>query len=339
MKAVISVYLYYFEEIYRQIVVDYDIKLTDLCEYIIVSMNGSKIPFYSLYYNKVEYFAYKFDDDDNDIKSIFNLKLSDLNIKMGSELELDYNLDQDYYFIIKVDAIENLVNFKNEFEVLNGAGYGILDSISTNHLRNLLINKDKKNYYLKVDQINYLKMKFDINENNDKIREYIKYREELTREKRYVFNVSLDEFDKEIKRKIVMDNDLTIDTFCKKVIASMNGSLGHAYIIKRNKDYLDEEYFEDVPLYYIDLKEKQRLKVIYDFGDNWIFNVTVSKIIDGYGEENSEVISGKGYGIIDDCGGTWGLDDIFSGKNDSWGSYDINEFDLEECNRDVQMTF
>ena len=49
-----------------------------------------------------------------------------------------------------------------------------------------------------------------------------------------------------------------------------------------------------------------------------------------------EVLSGKGYGIIDDCGGVWGLGDIFSGEDTDWGEYDINDFDLDECNENVK---
>ena len=333
MKAIISVYLGEMEEIYRKIVVDYDIRLSDLCEYIIISMNGSKIPFYSLFYKKVKYCPNDFDDEE----SIYDYNLSDLHIKKGDSLELDYKQYYDYFFKLNVDSVENGTN-TNEFEVIDGAGYGVLDSVGIDNLKSLIENKYRKNYHLKVDQKNYLKMSFDIDENNNKIREYIKYREELTRPKRYVFNVSLDEFDKEIKRKIIINADESIDTFCRKIIVSMKGDLSYPYKIKCNKDYLDDEYFYDVPLYYLDLKEKQRLKVIHNPHDFWIFNVTVSKIIDGYGEYNSEVISGKGYGIVDDCGGVDSLDEIFQGKSDVCRHIDINQFNLEECNKEVQNT-
>lgn len=44
----------------------------------------------------------------------------------------------------------------------------------------------------------------------------------------------------------------------------------------------------------------------------------------------------KGYGIIDDCGGIFGLCNIFNGEDDSWGKHNINEFNLEECNKIVK---
>ena len=49
-----------------------------------------------------------------------------------------------------------------------------------------------------------------------------------------------------------------------------------------------------------------------------------------------KVISGKGYGIIDDCGGIFGLYNVFSGEDDRWAKHNINELDLKECNKIVK---
>ena len=40
-----------------------------------------------------------------------------------------------------------------------------------------------------------------------------------------------------------------------------------------------------------------------------------------------------------DCGGLYGLDEIFNGKNTDWGTYDINDFDLKKINRLVDIGF
>ena len=117
----------------------------------------------------------------------------------------------------------------------------------------------------------------------------------------------------------------------------MNGDLSHMYCIKKGKEWLDEENFGlDYELYFLNLKEKQKFKIMYDYGDSWEFIVTLAKIEDGFSDNDFEVIKGKGYGIIDDCGGIWGLDNIFSGANTEWGEYDINDFDLEECNNKIK---
>lgn len=72
----------------------------------------------------------------------------------------------------------------------------------------------------------------------------------------------------------------------------------------------------------------------------WIFNVYVSKILYGYGERKRfEVLDGQGYGIIDDCGGTDDLYEIFEGKNEEWRKYDINDFDIKEVNKIIDRRF
>ncbi len=51
----------------------------------------------------------------------------------------------------------------------------------------------------------------------------------------------------------------------------------------------------------------------YDFGDNWQMSVVLDKIIEDKelpGKELPRVLEGKGYGIIEDCGGVVGLEDI-----------------------------
>ena len=92
----------------------------------------------------------------------------------------------------------------------------------------------------------------------------------------------------------------------------MNGDLTHLYGLKKGKDYIDDEVLNEQDLNYLELQKAQKLKIVYDWGDSWTFNLRVSKVIDGYGEEKKfKVLSGKGYGIIDDCGGVWGLSEIF----------------------------
>ena len=51
----------------------------------------------------------------------------------------------------------------------------------------------------------------------------------------------------------------------------------------------------------------------YDFGDNWTVKLKLEKIFkdkETDGKEFPRVIEGQGYGIIEDCGGTGGLEEI-----------------------------
>ena len=314
----------------RQVEVDENISLKDLCEYIIISMNGSKIPIYEFEYGDVTYYPDLVEESKNE-KNLDNLLFKDLNLKKDICFTLEYDFENYYFFDIVVDNIYES-NDETIFKVLSGNGWGILDDLDLFKLKRLFdLNED----CLKKSEKEYLAKKFDYIECNDRVINYMNSRDDKISPKRYVFNVSLYGFEKEIKRKIVVDNDILIEDFCMMVILAMNGDLSHLYGIKMGKQYLSE-YYNDLELFYLNLKEKQKFKIIYDFGDNWIFNITLSKIIDEYGDNEFEVISGKGYGIIDDVGGIWGLEDVFSGKDTSWGEYDINDFDLEKCNERVR---
>lgn len=82
----------------------------------------------------------------------------------------------------------------------------------------------------------------------------------------------------------------------------------------------------------------------YDFGDSWEFNVRLEKIING--PTDLKILDGAGYGIIEDCGGIWGLDHIIKLRKKQRGEeyestaawmdmigLDINKFDINEFDR------
>ena len=300
-------------------------------------MDGKKIPIYELEYGKNVYYPYDIEETQNE-KCLLGLTLKKLNLKKGTSFCIEYNFENFYYFDLIVDEfIEEDNDSKNvDFKVLSGKGYGIIDDKMCGYLEALLTvkRKDYDSYYLKSEK-EYLQKRFDANEVNERIDDYKKNKENMLLPRKYIFNVSLEGFNKEIKRKISVNSNITIDSFCKKVILSMNGDLSHPFDIKIGKEYLGE-YYSELELFYLNLSEKSRLKIICDWGDNWQFNLTLSKIIDGTSENEFEVLSGKGYGIIDDCGGIYGLYEIFNGEDTSWGEYDISEFNLEKCNENVQ---
>lgn len=338
MKVLLNVTLGELEDkINRQILVDENISLIDLCEFVIISMNGRKIPIYELEYNKIVYYP-DIIEEGQKRKSLIGLSLKKLNLKKGKSFCIEYNFEKLYYFDLVVD---NLIEEDNDnenvyFKVLSGKGYGLIDDKDLFYLKLLFMPKwkDDDSYYTKSEK-EYLQKSFDVVEVNKWIDDYKKDRNDMFKPKQYIFNVSLEEFNREIKRKILVNSDILIDSFCKKVIVSMNGDLSHDFGIKIGKEYLEEDYNE-LELFYLNLKEKQRLKIIYDWGDSWCFNLTLSKIIDVNNEKDFEVLSGKGYGIIDDCGGTYGLYEIFNGESDFLEKRDINDFDLEKCNKKVQ---
>jgi hypothetical protein len=100
-------------------------------------------------------------------------------------------------------------------------------------------------------------------------------------------------------------------------------------------------------------KEKGTTFVMnYDFGDDWKISIKLKKIFDIKNYKKSKfphVISGSGYGIIEDCGGVWGLSDIVQAFEEKAGekyeefseyledkNFDITQFDVEVMNERVK---
>jgi hypothetical protein len=91
-----------------------------------------------------------------------------------------------------------------------------------------------------------------------------------------------------------------------------------------------------------------KLVFVYDFGDNWIVDVTLECIFrddDLPGKLLPRVLEGEGYGIIEDCGGVSGLEKLAKAfkkkKGEEYNTYrewlglndlDIERFDINDMN-------
>jgi len=96
-------------------------------------------------------------------------------------------------------------------------------------------------------------------------------------------------------------------------------------------------------------REKQRFRYEYDFGDGWVHEILVEKIIPKEsGVQYPRCIAGKRACPPEDCGGPWGyaslLEALADPSNDEhkdmaeWigGSFDAEAFDLDQINRRLQ---
>ena len=76
----------------------------------------------------------------------------------------------------------------------------------------------------------------------------------------------------------------------------------------------------------------EKLTLEYDYGDGWEIEVTLETILEDKelpGRELPRVLAGEGYGIIEDCGGTGGL------ERKKWldrDDLDLDSFDLDDMN-------
>ena len=348
MKIEMEIYLDGFKkQINRKVEVNDNMSLKSFCEHVIISLNGNCKHLYQLLLNQ-EY-AYlsngcKIEDEESE-EMMGDKKLSDLELENDDYFLLNYDFASDWDFWINIIDIKK-GSYEKDFRVVDGLGVGILENCGGNYffedVLKIKLDEDNSRYYNRQFPgiIEFKEDKFDISTINGKIEEGTDKYYNYLQPKSYEINVSLEGFTKEIKRKILVDSNVSLYNFARCVIISMNGDLSHSYGIKRGKDYIDDEILTEQDLNYFELQKGQRLKIIYDWGDSWTFNLRVSKVIDGYGEEKKfKVLSGKGYGIIDDCGGAGRLSEIFEGKDKSWGEYDINEFDLNKTQKKVDMYY
>lgn len=95
-----------------------------------------------------------------------------------------------------------------------------------------------------------------------------------------------------------------------------------------------------------------KLSLVYDFGDNWSVTVLLERIFqDGKlpGRLLPRVLDGRGYGIVEDCGGVGGLSDLSKAFKKKKGSeynlyrewlgrdeFDLESFDIEDMNFRLQ---
>lgn len=163
-----------------------------------------------------------------------------------------------------------------------------------------------------------------------------------------LLNVTLGELDDKINRQILVDENISLTDLCEFVIVSMNGRKIPIYELEYNKivyypDIIEEDEMHKsllgLTLKKLDLKNGKSFCIEYNFEKSYYFDLTVDNLIENSNDNANvyfKVLSGSGYGIIDDCGGTYGLYEIFNGESDYLEKRDINDFDLEKCNKEVE---
>ncbi|MEG1288211.1 MAG: hypothetical protein RSD29_02560 [Bacilli bacterium] len=157
----------------------------------------------------------------------------------------------------------------------------------------------------------------------------------------YRILVKLKGCEKLIKRTFLINDCVKIKDLCELIIVSMNGDLMHLYNLKHKGKYyiynnlgktdIGEIKMNNLSLNKILVEEKEKLELLYDFGDNWIFKILVSKKSIGHNKRNIILIDGAGKGIEEDCGGNYGLINLINNSENSC-NYNIGDFNIDEIN-------
>lgn len=192
----------------------------------------------------------------------------------------------------------------------------------------------------------------------------------------YQFTVELKNYKPRMWRRILVGDDITVAELGYIVLSIFRANCSHLMSIEKPmyKSPIPQEIYE-IPNPYEDSfldnpldatvelvkdavsleKGDDTLVVVYDFGDDWNFKLKLEKILDAKDVKQSQipcVIAGKGFGIIDDCGGAYGLERIAEAiklkSGDAYEQYcdwmdldsvDLSYFDNDELNGLLEEEF
>ena len=93
-----------------------------------------------------------------------------------------------------------------------------------------------------------------------------------------------------------------------------------------------ENSHEIVVSTFIQLMGLDKFVYVYDFGDSWVHDITVENIDKEEELDHPICLAGKGACPPEDCGGPWGYEELKEEMNKD----EINEFDLEEVNEELE---
>jgi hypothetical protein len=110
---------------------------------------------------------------------------------------------------------------------------------------------------------------------------------------------------------------------------------------------------DDVCLSDLNLRTRQKFSYMYDFGDSWEHEITVSKTIPAGNDEKSALprcLGGERAGPLEDSGGIWGYENMLEILKDptrkdyeeihEWlGDFDPEYFDIEDINANLENYF
>lgn len=99
--------------------------------------------------------------------------------------------------------------------------------------------------------------------------------------------------EEKVSRTFEVSGSCNLEKLCLDILASLDFDFDHMYefVFSMNRVFDGSPNLEkksicrNTKLYSLNLKEKEKFRFVYDFGANWIFDITVKKIIDKPGAE------------------------------------------------------
>lgn len=179
-----------------------------------------------------------------------------------------------------------------------------------------------------------------------------------------IARIVLKGMDKEIKRMVCLDNDITMYDFCIGLLLAFNAKRHHVcFFMFQDKEYattfVDDRSMDAIMMgqrrlkYLIKAHDKATVEYVeYKEWSKWTFQVWFRKITDEKPSQKFSIISGKGRGIFENSGGVESLERYIyktrMGQADEWceyldringESYDVDDFNITEVNQILEKRF
>lgn len=173
----------------------------------------------------------------------------------------------------------------------------------------------------------------------------------------YEIRTKLKGFRPSIWRRFIISGNSSVETLMQAILLMFNVGWGHLYDLYNPKDDVhyenQEENDSDMVLSYNSadsektkisvFDEGDKLTLTYDYGDNWEFEVHIKKVSYNIAiPKNPQILSGKGYSIIEDIGGVWSLQEYYDTpenkldpdllEEEGGSKTDLDEFDKDGLN-------
>lgn len=187
----------------------------------------------------------------------------------------------------------------------------------------------------------------------------------------YQFYAELDDFKPKIWRRFQVPGNISFARFAYITMTLFEMKASHLFAVEAPLEYPGGEciWRYEIPFEEQDFEESDSLKLCdaaknklcrftnsagtrfnfnYDFGDNWWVSMVLEAVFKDEtlpGMELPRVIEGAGFGIVEDCGGTSGLETLMKAFRKKKGvdyesfrdwlgidDFDVTAFDIDDMN-------
>lgn len=152
----------------------------------------------------------------------------------------------------------------------------------------------------------------------------------------YQVKVELADYQPSMWRRFQFNGETRLDDLCYFIMASFQATGSHLYNLQMDGQNYQLPYLdggENITLHWLgEAKQGDKLTLEYDFGDSWRFNIVIEKVttVRRYRlvPEEPKLLAGSGKGIVDDIGGTAGLE--LAAQDDPSINNDLNINQLQD---------